>query len=162
MHYGHSATRHDWCMSIGILTSGGDCPGLNAVIRGAVLKGIQIYDKEFVGFKDGWRGVVEGDIMRLERKDIQGIGKQGRRRHWADQSRGADVGEAIETLILPPLNLQIDKEDSGGDLRDAFDVYRRLAKTTFFAVDARLKSDCTALAKVGGPLRAILEDAGYG
>ena len=40
-------------MSIGILTSGGDCPGLNAVIRGAVLKGTQIYKQEFVGFKDG-------------------------------------------------------------------------------------------------------------
>ena len=64
-------------MSIGILTSGGDCPGLNAVIRGAVLKGIKVYDKEFVGFKDGWRGVVQGDIMPLERKDIQGIAKQG-------------------------------------------------------------------------------------
>ena len=64
-------------MSIGILTSGGDCPGLNAVIRGAVLKGIQIYKQEFVGFRDGWRGVVEGDVMPLERKDIQGIGKQG-------------------------------------------------------------------------------------
>jgi phosphofructokinase-like protein len=64
-------------MSIGILTSGGDCPGLNAVIRGVVLKGTQIYGKEFVGFRDGWRGVVEGDAMKLERKDIQGIGKQG-------------------------------------------------------------------------------------
>ncbi|MCU1558675.1 MAG: ATP-dependent 6-phosphofructokinase [Microbacteriaceae bacterium] len=64
-------------MSIGILTSGGDCPGLNAVIRGAVLKGTQIYNQEFVGFKDGWRGVVEGTIMPLERKDIQGISKQG-------------------------------------------------------------------------------------
>src|ERR1700761_4883090 len=64
-------------MSIGILTSGGDCPGLNAVIRGVVLKGTQIYGKEFVGFRDGWRGVVEGDAMPLERKDIQGIAKQG-------------------------------------------------------------------------------------
>ena len=64
-------------MSIGILTSGGDCPGLNAVIRGAVLKGIQIYGQEFVGFKDGWRGVVDGTIMPLERRDIQGISKQG-------------------------------------------------------------------------------------
>lgn len=64
-------------MSIGILTSGGDCPGLNAVIRGAVLKGTQIYRQEFVGFRDGWRGVVEGDVMPLERKDIQGIAKQG-------------------------------------------------------------------------------------
>lgn len=65
------------CMSIGILTSGGDCPGLNAVIRGAVLKGTQIYRQEFVGFKDGWRGVVDGDYLTLERKDIQGIAKQG-------------------------------------------------------------------------------------
>ncbi|MDQ1597605.1 MAG: ATP-dependent phosphofructokinase / diphosphate-dependent phosphofructokinase [Microbacteriaceae bacterium] len=64
-------------MSIGILTSGGDCPGLNAVIRGVVLKGTQIYHQEFVGFRDGWRGVVEGDVMPLERKDIQGISKQG-------------------------------------------------------------------------------------
>ncbi|WP_108249306.1 6-phosphofructokinase [Planctomonas deserti] len=64
-------------MRIGILTSGGDCPGLNAVIRGAVLKGTQIYKQEFVGFRDGWRGVVDGDIMPLTRREIQGIGKQG-------------------------------------------------------------------------------------
>jgi 6-phosphofructokinase 1 len=74
---GETAMRQDGFMTIGILTSGGDCPGLNAVIRGAVLKGIQIYGKEFVGFKDGWRGVVEGDAVPLVRKDIQGIAKQG-------------------------------------------------------------------------------------
>jgi phosphofructokinase-like protein len=64
-------------MSIGILTSGGDCPGLNAVIRGAVLKGSKIYGQEFVGFRNGWRGVVQGDIVPLDRKIIQGIAKQG-------------------------------------------------------------------------------------
>jgi phosphofructokinase-like protein len=64
-------------MTIGILTSGGDCPGLNAVIRGAVLKGTQIYDQEFLGFRDGWRGVVEADVIPLARKEIQGIAKQG-------------------------------------------------------------------------------------
>jgi len=64
-------------MRIGILTSGGDCPGLNAVIRGAVLKGMQIHGQEFVGFRDGWRGVVENDVVPLGRKDIQGISKQG-------------------------------------------------------------------------------------
>jgi len=64
-------------MTIGILTSGGDCPGLNAVIRGVVLKGTQIYGQEFVGFRDGWRGVVEGNAVPLVRKDIQGISKQG-------------------------------------------------------------------------------------
>ena len=64
-------------MKIGILTSGGDCPGLNAVIRGAVLKGIKVHDHEFVGFRDGWRGVVEGDVMDLPRQSVRGISKQG-------------------------------------------------------------------------------------
>ncbi|GAB3247466.1 6-phosphofructokinase [Arthrobacter pigmenti] len=62
---------------IGILTSGGDCPGLNAVIRGAVLKGIKVHGQEFVGFRDGWRGVVEGDIIELPRHSVRGISKQG-------------------------------------------------------------------------------------
>jgi phosphofructokinase-like protein len=64
-------------MRIGILTSGGDCPGLNAVIRGAVLKGTKINGQEFVGFRDGWRGVVNADIMELNRHNIRGIAKQG-------------------------------------------------------------------------------------
>ncbi|ALE07049.1 6-phosphofructokinase [Arthrobacter sp. ERGS1:01] len=64
-------------MKIGILTSGGDCPGLNAVIRGIVLKGIKVHGHEFVGFRDGWRGVVEGDIMDLPRQMVRGISKQG-------------------------------------------------------------------------------------
>ncbi|MCH6469271.1 6-phosphofructokinase [Sinomonas terrae] len=64
-------------MKIGILTSGGDCPGLNAVIRGAVLKGIAVHGQEFVGYKDGWRGVVEGDIIDIPRTMVRGISKQG-------------------------------------------------------------------------------------
>ncbi|WP_416429726.1 6-phosphofructokinase [Paenarthrobacter nicotinovorans] len=64
-------------MKIGILTSGGDCPGLNAVIRGAVLKGIAIQGHEFVGFRDGWRGVVEGDVINIPRAMVRGIAKQG-------------------------------------------------------------------------------------
>ncbi|ARJ07298.1 ATP-dependent 6-phosphofructokinase [Humibacter sp. BT305] len=64
-------------MRIGILTSGGDCPGLNAVIRGAVLKGTEINGQEFVGFRDGWRGVVAGDIIDLPRLAVRGIAKEG-------------------------------------------------------------------------------------
>jgi len=64
-------------MRIGIMTSGGDCPGLNAVIRGAVLNGIKQYGHEFVGFLDGWRGVVEGDYIDLPRAKVRGISKQG-------------------------------------------------------------------------------------
>ncbi|MDG3012775.1 ATP-dependent 6-phosphofructokinase [Rhodococcus sp. D2-41] len=64
-------------MRVGILTSGGDCPGLNAVIRGAVLKGTTVYDQEFVGFLDGWRGLVEGDVMELDRPAVRGLSHEG-------------------------------------------------------------------------------------
>jgi len=64
-------------MRIGLLTSGGDCPGLNAVIRGAVLKGVRTHDAEFVGFRYGWRGLVEGDTMHIDRHTVRGIGRQG-------------------------------------------------------------------------------------
>lgn len=64
-------------MTIGILTSGGDCPGLNAVIRGAVRKGTEIHGLDFIGFKDGWRGLIDDDTMPLTRSEIQGISKQG-------------------------------------------------------------------------------------
>ena len=64
-------------MKIGILTSGGDCPGLNAVIRGAVLKGTTSYDLEFVGIRDGWRGAVDGDFFPLTRHEVKGLAKVG-------------------------------------------------------------------------------------
>jgi len=64
-------------MRVGILTSGGDCPGLNAVIRGAVLRGIREYGQSFVGFRDGWRGLVEADSIELDWKAIRGIAKLG-------------------------------------------------------------------------------------
>ncbi|BDZ38602.1 hypothetical protein GCM10025863_12160 [Microbacterium suwonense] len=64
-------------MKIGILTSGGDCPGLNAVIRGIVLKGTTTYDLEFVGIRDGWRGVVDGDFFPLTRHEVKGLSKVG-------------------------------------------------------------------------------------
>ena len=65
-------------MKIGILTSGGDAPGLNAVIRGIVYTGLQTGAcEEFVGFRNGWKGVVEADLMPLGRHEIKGISKQG-------------------------------------------------------------------------------------
>lgn len=64
-------------MKIGILTSGGDCPGLNAVIRGIVLKGTTTYDLEFVGIRDGWRGLVDVDFAPLTRHEVKGLSKVG-------------------------------------------------------------------------------------
>lgn len=64
-------------MKIALLTAGGDCPGLNAVIRGVVLKGDRIYDHEFVGVKDGFRGLVEDAIVPLPRQKVRGLSKVG-------------------------------------------------------------------------------------
>jgi 6-phosphofructokinase len=60
-------------MRIGILTGGGDCPGLNAVIRGIVRKGITQYDHEFVGFRYGWAGVLENEAVELTNETTRGI-----------------------------------------------------------------------------------------
>ncbi len=62
---------------IGILTGGGDCPGLNAVIRGAVWKGIKKYGFEMYGIENGWKGLVEGRSRKLELEDVRDIISKG-------------------------------------------------------------------------------------
>ena len=64
-------------MRVGVLTGGGDCPGLNAVIRAVVRKGVQVYGYEFVGFRDGWRGPLEGDTLSLDIQAVRGILPRG-------------------------------------------------------------------------------------
>ena len=64
-------------MRIGVLTGGGDCPGLNAVIRAVVRKGEQVYGDEFVGFRDGWRGPIEALTMDLDVERCRGILPRG-------------------------------------------------------------------------------------
>ena len=60
-----------------MLTGGGDCPGLNAVIRAAVRKGIDEYGDQFVGFRDGWRGVLEDVGEELTIESTRGILPRG-------------------------------------------------------------------------------------
>jgi 6-phosphofructokinase 1 len=62
---------------IGVLTGGGDCPGLNAVIRAIVRKGVAEYGHEFVGFRDGWRGPLEDDRRPLGIPEVRGILPRG-------------------------------------------------------------------------------------
>jgi 6-phosphofructokinase 1 len=62
---------------IGVLTGGGDCPGLNAVIRAIVRKGAAEYGHEFVGYRDGWRGPLEGDSRPLGVPEVRGILPRG-------------------------------------------------------------------------------------
>jgi phosphofructokinase-like protein len=64
-------------MRIGVLTGGGDCPGLNAVIRALVRTGVPEYGYEFLGFRDGWRGPLEGDTVPLDIQAVRGILPRG-------------------------------------------------------------------------------------
>jgi ATP-dependent phosphofructokinase / diphosphate-dependent phosphofructokinase len=64
-------------MRVGVLTGGGDCPGLNAVIRAVVRRGVQEFGLEFVGFRDGWRGPLEADAMPLDIQAVRGILPRG-------------------------------------------------------------------------------------
>ena len=64
-------------MRVGVLTGGGDCPGLNAVIRAVVRKGVQGHGFEFVGYRDGWKGPLEGLTMELGVEQCRGILPRG-------------------------------------------------------------------------------------
>ena len=60
-----------------MLTGGGDCPGLNAVLRAVVRKGETVYGDELVGFRDGWRGALEGQVVPLDVEALRGTLPRG-------------------------------------------------------------------------------------
>lgn len=64
-------------MKVGVLSGGGDAPGINAVIRALVKKGIQNYGYEMIGIKDGWAGLIEGEYLSLDLKAASGILPRG-------------------------------------------------------------------------------------
>jgi 6-phosphofructokinase 1 len=64
-------------MKVGVLTGGGDAPGINAVIRAIVKKGIQNYGYEIVGIKDGWNGLLSAEYERLDLKAASGLLPRG-------------------------------------------------------------------------------------
>ena len=64
-------------MVLGVLTAGGDCPGLNAVIRAVVGRATVTHGMEVVGIRNGWDGLMEGHVQALERDDVRGILQRG-------------------------------------------------------------------------------------
>ena len=92
-------------MRVGVLTGGGDCPGLNAVIRAVVRTGSAELDMEFIGFRDGWRGPLEGDTMVLDVEAVRGILPRGgtilgtSRTNPAAESHTADGKSGIERVL---------------------------------------------------------------
>ena len=99
-----------------MLTGGGDCPGLNAVIRAIVRKGIDEYGHAIVGFRDGWRGPIESQYEELTIESVRGILPRGgtilgsSRTNPLKDERGAEGLEKILILAavaLPLLGLLI-------------------------------------------------------
>src|SRR5438093_1135524 len=107
-------------MRIGILTGGGDCPGLNAVIRAIVRKGIDEYGLAVVGFRDGWRGVLENTFVELTIESTRGILPRGgtilgtsRTNPLKDEEGPGRVKESLAALNLDGL-IAIGGEDTLG------------------------------------------------
>ena len=97
-------------MRVGLLTGGGDCPGLNAVIRAVVRKGEIAYDDEIIGFLDAWDGVIEQRTITLDVKSLRGMLPKGgtllgtRRGSPYDRAGGTDgVLRTFEQMALDAL-----------------------------------------------------------
>jgi ATP-dependent phosphofructokinase / diphosphate-dependent phosphofructokinase len=107
-------------MRIGVLTGGGDCPGLNAVIRAIVRKGVERLGHEFVGYRDGWHGPLEDDWRELGVPEVRGILPRGgtilgssRTNPFADDGGPARIVENMERAGVEGL-IAIGGEDTLG------------------------------------------------
>ena len=112
-------------MRIGVLTGGGDCPGLNAVIRAVVRKGVGVYGHSFVGYRDGWRGPLEGDSFDLTVAEVRGILPRGGTILGSSRTNPFKIDGGVERIKE---NLAGDRVDAliaiGGE--DTLGVARRL------------------------------------
>jgi phosphofructokinase-like protein len=112
-------------MRVGVLTGGGDCPGLNAVIRAVVRKGMQVYGFEFVGFRDGWRGPLEGDTIALDVQAVRGILPRGGTILGSSRTNPLKVEGGVERIKDNLAGLGVDALIAiGGE--DTLGVARRL------------------------------------
>ncbi len=107
-------------MRIGLLTGGGDCPGLNAVIRAVVRKGINVHGHELVGFRHGWGGVLADEAIELTHQSTSGILHRGgtilgtsRTNPYKDGDGGERVRRTLEAHRIDAL-IPIGGEDTLG------------------------------------------------
>src|ERR1700746_4042210 len=95
-------------MRVGILTGGGDCPGLNAVIRAAVRKGTFHYEDQFIGFLEGWRGLMENKTMPLDLRTVGGILPRGGTILRTSRTNPAKKPDGLDTCIATLKNNGVD------------------------------------------------------
>lgn len=112
-------------MRVGVLTGGGDCPGLNAVIRAVVRKGAPVYGYEFVGFRDGWRGPLEGDTMPLDVSVVRGVLPRGGTILGSSRTNPLKVEDGVERIKDNLAGLGVDALIAVGG-EDTLGVARRL------------------------------------
>ena len=113
-------------MRVGVLTGGGDCPGLNAVIRAVVRKGVGEYGFDFVGFRDGWRGPLENVTCPLGIPQVRGILPRGGTVLGSSRTNPFKVENGVERITE---NLRLNGVDAlvaiGGE--DTLGVATKLA-----------------------------------
>ena len=112
-------------MKVGVLTGGGDCPGLNAVIRAAVRKGSFHYGDEFIGFLEGWRGLVEDHTVPLNLDSVAGILPRGGTILRTSRTNPAKKTDGLDTCIATLKRNNVDALIAiGGD--DTLSVAKKL------------------------------------
>ena len=113
-------------MRVGVLTGGGDCPGLNAVIRAVVRKGETVYGDELIGFLDGWRGVIENRTTALNVERCRGILPKGGTILFTSRTNPYKVEGGIERVLATVKEQRLDALIAiGGE--DTLGVAHRLA-----------------------------------
>ena len=97
---------------IGILTSGGDCPGLNACIRGVARASYSMFDTEIVGIQDGYAGLIAGDYKEMKQSDFSGILTLG--------------GTILGTRRTPFRNMRVIEDDNVDKVKEMKSNYRKM------------------------------------
>lgn len=97
---------------IGILTSGGDCPGLNAAIRGVARASYSLFDTEIIGIQDGYSGLIEGDYRPMRREEFSGILTLG--------------GTILGTKRTPYRNMRVIGDDNVDKVKAMKENYKKM------------------------------------
>ena len=114
-------------MKVGVLTGGGDAPGINAVIRAVIKKGIQNYGFEIFGIKDGWNGLLNGQCEKLDLKSASGLLPRGGSILGTSRTNPFKREKGPETVIKNARKAGIDAVIAiGGD--DTLGVAHKLAE----------------------------------